>query len=78
VELPPGGALLTNLGGVPAELGLRRFAEGSLPVALPGLAGGLSAGLEIPADEAPVPWRLGASGGSPLRVCPLGSSLPAS
>jgi hypothetical protein len=77
VRLPPGGALLTNLGGVPVELGLRRFADHSLPVGLEDLAGGLSARLEIPVDGASVPWHLGAGGGSPLRVCRVPSSLPA-
>lgn len=75
-RLPTGGALLTNLGQVPAELGLRRFAEGSLPVGLEDLAGGASARLAIPTDASSQPWQLGAGGGSPLRVCPHRSSLP--
>jgi hypothetical protein len=73
-DLPPGGALVANLGGAEATLSLRRFAsEGSAELGT--LEPGASARLSIPMDHVALPWRLGVSGGTPLLVCPLAIRL---
>lgn len=68
--LRPGGATVKNLGGPPLELFLRRFASPTLSVGVGRLAAGFAARIEVPDDDLALPWRLVASGGSPLEVCP--------
>lgn len=69
VPLGPGAVLVTNLGGAPSEIHIRRFAPPELPIGIGTLAGGFSARFRVPVDRASVPWRLGASAGSSLEVC---------
>jgi hypothetical protein len=69
-ELEPGGALVTNLGAQPVDLGVRRFAPAGSQTNLARLGGGFSALLAIPRDDSDLPWHLSAAGGSPIRVCP--------
>jgi len=70
VVVPAGGATVTNLGGPELALHLRRFAPVELPVGVGKLAAGFSGRIELPRDELGLPWRLVATGGSPLEVCP--------
>ena len=67
VVLPPGGAVVTNLGVRPIALGVRRYASASLSTGI--AAPGASVRLAIPGDAATVPWRLAAGG--PAVVCPV-------
>jgi hypothetical protein len=69
IALPKGGAVVFN-GPAPSHLGLRRFA-GDLAADLGTLAAGRAAILRIPPDDVDRRWRLGASGGSQLRICRL-------
>ena len=70
LALPAGGALIVNAGAAEAALRLRRFSSG-FPADLGTLAPGVAGRLRIPADAVELPWRLGASGGAALRVCPV-------
>jgi hypothetical protein len=70
VTLPSGGATVTNLGGTPVEVGMRRLAPPDLPTNLGLLAGGFSARVAVPRDSIDRPWLIEASGGSALAVCP--------
>jgi hypothetical protein len=67
-RLPRGGALLT-VGGVGGSVEVRRFAD-STAVPLGSLAPGQAAILRVPADRAPGPWWVSASGSSAL-LCEL-------
>jgi hypothetical protein len=70
VELPPGGARITNRGAVPAAVAVRRFAPPGLEADLGALAGGFTARVRIPEDPARRPWHLHVGRGSRLEVCP--------
>ena len=67
VALPPGGAVLSAPRGVPASLGLRRYASDSFPVD-PGTLRG-SERLVIPTDRSGRPWQLRVDTPGPVTVC---------
>jgi hypothetical protein len=73
MTLAPGGAVLAN-GAAPGTLRLRRFGD-EAAVELGMLAPGQTAVLRIPVDAVARRWRLAASGGSPVYVCPLPTPL---
>jgi hypothetical protein len=70
VELPAGGAWVTNVGDRPFVIGVRRFAPRNLPVWLGSLSPHRISHLSIPRDSAARPWHLAARGSSELQVCP--------
>lgn len=71
LELPVGpGATTVSLGpGLPAALGLRRFATAEYPVPLVRPPGGTTTVIRIPADSSPRPWRLEVKAKQRVRVC---------
>jgi hypothetical protein len=68
LTLPPGGVTLRAERGGSVMLALGRFAD-STAFPLTALAAGHSASLEIPADQVPVPWRLGVQTPASVTVC---------
>lgn len=72
LELPAGGALLRSEAGGKAEVRLRRFAQGSVPVDLGLLSPGATDVLAIPTDRSNVPWKLSLDGSGAVAVCGLG------
>jgi hypothetical protein len=71
IEMPPGGAAISNLGRSPLDIGVRRFAPPGLAVSVGMLQAGASARIPVPRDSAGVPWHLTARGASALAICPL-------
>jgi hypothetical protein len=69
VELPPGGALISNLGAAPTAIAVRRFAPPDRPIGLGILGPGLSTPLRVPVDSVGLPWYLLVSDSAPLEVC---------
>ena len=70
VELRPGLTKVVVAPGPPANLSLRRFAEGEYPVALGSPAGGTTTSLRIPRDKAPgYPWFLHVEAQQATRFC---------
>ncbi|MDQ6811183.1 MAG: hypothetical protein M3Z95_04715 [Actinomycetota bacterium] len=70
VEIPSGGALLTDLDAPPLVVYVRRFAPSNHPVAVGFLAGRSTSRLAIPRDSALLPWRVTVSGMSAVEICP--------
>jgi hypothetical protein len=68
-RLPPGGATVTNPGAAAATLGLRRFSAASASTRLGELPGRAAVRIELPADAAPAPWHLIATGARGLQLC---------
>jgi hypothetical protein len=70
VALTPGKTRIEVAPGAPAELALRRFAEGEYPVPLQSAPGGSVTTLTIPADNAPeYPWYLHVQASQEVLVC---------
>jgi hypothetical protein len=69
LRLPPGGAIVHASRQAGAQLGLRRFATTSFPVAVAPLAAGQVGVLRIPTDRATEPWELEISPSSGATVC---------
>lgn len=69
LELAPGDLLITNLGSVPVDIGVRRFAPPNLPIKLGRVVPAFAVRLSLPADELRRPWHLSVTGESPLEVC---------
>ena len=74
-ELPKGGALVENVGSLPAEVSVGRFGP-SHKAAVGVIGGSATPVLSIPPDPAPEPWRLSVSSG-PLRICKLAKGTAA-
>jgi hypothetical protein len=70
LRLPRRGAEIVNLGSMPADLSVRRFAPPALARGIGTLAGGSAADLPLAGDRVRRPWRLLASPGSTIAVCP--------
>jgi len=67
---PAGGAVVTDRGGGPVALGLKRYGDGYVPVAA-AVAPRTAESVRLPADGAGVPWRMQMSSSSPFVVCGL-------
>jgi hypothetical protein len=69
VDLPPGGAWIENPSDRPADIKLRRYADG-YRINVATLEPGDSGELAIPEDRGTAPWQLAVDGGSGIvRVC---------
>lgn len=69
LELTNGRTVITNLGGPPVTVAVRRFAPPGFVIELGMLAGGFSTSFSIPTDAVALPWHLEVSGESDLDVC---------
>jgi hypothetical protein len=69
LRLPPGGAIVHAARRAGAQVGLRRFATASFPIAAAPLAAGQVGVLHIPTDRATQPWELEISPAAGTVVC---------
>ena len=76
VQIPPGGALLADLGTRAIAVFVRRFAPLNLPVPIGFLTPKSISRIPIPRDSVARSWRLTALGQSPLVICPLAGRAP--
>jgi hypothetical protein len=74
VELPSGGASISNLRGSSLALAVRRFGSPSPGVSIGALASGATIRVRVVRDAVVVPWRLTARGSAALAVCPLATT----
>jgi hypothetical protein len=74
VDVPAGGAWIDNPTDRPADVKLRRYADG-YRINVATLAPHTSGAFAIPADRGTAPWQLAvADGSSTVRVCALGDA----